>query len=180
MCESSSLIWETVVWRKDLNARSTYKLFQSCQQQQSQLKSILSWDLWNVSVFQCARSSTKNKCVVPTTQPVQGRNDHSVEKSYVERQTLHIITNTIPIVKHGGGSIMLRGCFWAAGPGRLVKVEGKMNAWNEFVAGLEKGCSHPIPAQPDRALALLQRSMEYLCRHLFYYILYFQWIDITL
>ncbi|KAF7647385.1 hypothetical protein LDENG_00173120 [Lucifuga dentata] len=33
--------------------------------------------------------------------------------------------NTIPTVKHGGGSM---GCFSAAGTGRLVGIEGKMNA----------------------------------------------------
>ena len=31
-------------------------------------------------------------------------------------------------MKHAGSSIMLWGCFSSAGPGRLVKVEGKMNA----------------------------------------------------
>jgi hypothetical protein len=31
------------------------------------------------------------------------------------------------MVKHGGGSIMLWGCFSAAGPGRLVRMEAKMN-----------------------------------------------------
>ena len=34
---------------------------------------------------------------------------------------------TIPTVKHGGGSIMLWGCFSAAGTGRLVRIKGKIN-----------------------------------------------------
>ena len=33
---------------------------------------------------------------------------------------------TIPTVKHGGGSIMLWGCFSAARTSRLVRIEGKM------------------------------------------------------
>uniref|UniRef100_A0A3Q3LNM3 Transposase Tc1-like domain-containing protein n=1 Tax=Mastacembelus armatus TaxID=205130 RepID=A0A3Q3LNM3_9TELE len=35
--------------------------------------------------------------------------------------------NTIPTVKHGGGNIMLWGCFSAQGPGRLIHVKERMN-----------------------------------------------------
>ncbi|CAJ0919495.1 unnamed protein product, partial [Ranitomeya imitator] len=36
--------------------------------------------------------------------------------------------NTIPTVKHGGGSIMLWGCFSAKGPGHLVCIHGKIDS----------------------------------------------------
>ena len=49
-------------------------------------------------------------------------------KHYVWRKpnTSHHPRNTIPTVRHGGGSIMLRGCS-EAGTGKLVRVKGKMD-----------------------------------------------------
>ena len=34
---------------------------------------------------------------------------------------------TIPTLRHGGGVIMMWGCYSVGGPGTLVRIEGKMN-----------------------------------------------------
>ena len=36
--------------------------------------------------------------------------------------------NTLPTVRHGGGSVMLWGCFASSGTGNLQRVEGKMDS----------------------------------------------------
>uniref|UniRef100_A0A3B4ZPX8 Tc1-like transposase DDE domain-containing protein n=1 Tax=Stegastes partitus TaxID=144197 RepID=A0A3B4ZPX8_9TELE len=38
--------------------------------------------------------------------------------------------NTLPTVKHGGGSVMLWGCFASSGTGNLQRVQGTMNSIN--------------------------------------------------
>lgn len=51
-------------------------------------------------------------------------------KKYVWRKanTADEPHHTIPTVKHGGGNIMLWGCFSSSGPGELVRVKGTMNS----------------------------------------------------
>ena len=43
------------------------------------------------------------------------------------KATQLITLNTIPTVKHGGGSIMVWACFSSAGTGKMVKIDGKMD-----------------------------------------------------
>ena len=50
-------------------------------------------------------------------------------KRYVwhKPNTAHHPKNTLPTVKHGGGSIILWGYFSSAGTGALVRIEGKID-----------------------------------------------------
>ena len=60
-------------------------------------------------------------------------------KRYVwyKPNTSHHPENTIPTVKHGGGSIMLWGCFSLAGTGKMVRIEGMMDGakYREILEG---------------------------------------------
>ena len=77
-----------------------------------------------------------------TTLPRSGRPDKLSNRERralvreVKRNPKITMPNTIPTVKLGGGSIMPRGCFSAAGAGRLVAIEAKMNAakYRHFLA----------------------------------------------
>ncbi len=55
--------------------------------------------------------------------------------------------NTIPTVKHGGGNIMLWGCFSAKGTGKLHRIKGTMDgAMYRQGQGIENGSWMDIPA----------------------------------
>ena len=52
---------------------------------------------------------------------------NSTRRVWRAKNTEYNPKNTIPTVKHGGGSIMLWGCFSAKGTGQLHRIEGRMD-----------------------------------------------------
>ena len=58
---------------------------------------------------------------------------NSVSHVYRKSGEAFLPKNTLPTVKHGGGSLMFWGCFAASGTGRLVKINGTMKK-EDYVA----------------------------------------------
>ncbi|XDV13176.1 hypothetical protein PO909_001654 [Leuciscus waleckii] len=52
---------------------------------------------------------------------------NSTRRVWRKKKDEYDTKNTIPTVKHGGGNIILWGCFSAKGTGRLHRIEGRMD-----------------------------------------------------
>ena len=62
---------------------------------------------------------------------------NSTRRVWRKRNAEYNPKNTIPTVKHGGGNLMLWGCFSAKGTGRPLRIEGRMNGamYREILGG---------------------------------------------
>ena len=86
----------------------------------------LCWKIW--SAYTVPSESIQTPWLFPhfvTLRPYSKmdlKNNYSAIYTHVWRKP-----GTIPTLKQGGGGIMLWGCFSAAGSGRLVRIEAKMN-----------------------------------------------------
>lgn len=71
----------------------------------------------------CDKGRKKVLCSGQTKMEPSGQNSkHCV---WWKPKAFHASRLTIPTVKYSGGSIMLCGCFWSAGTGHLVRIEGR-------------------------------------------------------
>uniref|UniRef100_A0A9J7ZAG4 Transposase Tc1-like domain-containing protein n=1 Tax=Cyprinus carpio carpio TaxID=630221 RepID=A0A9J7ZAG4_CYPCA len=52
---------------------------------------------------------------------------NSTRRVWRERNADYDLKNTFPTVKHRGGNILLWGCFYAKGTGRLHRIEGQID-----------------------------------------------------
>uniref|UniRef100_A0A3Q1HHZ2 alanine transaminase n=1 Tax=Anabas testudineus TaxID=64144 RepID=A0A3Q1HHZ2_ANATE len=66
----------------------------------------------------CGQMKPKLSCLEKTHKTMCGE----------KKGTAHQHQNLIPTVKHGGGSIMVWGCFAASGPERIVVIDGKVHS----------------------------------------------------
>ncbi len=72
---------------------------------------------------------------------------NSTRRVWRMRNAAYDPENTIPTVKHGGGNIMLWGCFSAKGTGQLHRIKGTMDgAMYRQGQGIENGSWMGIPA----------------------------------
>ncbi len=72
---------------------------------------------------------------------------NSTRRVWRRRNAAYDHKNTIPTVKHGGGNIMLWGCFSAKGTGQLHRIKGTMDgAMYRQGQGIENGSWMGIPA----------------------------------
>ncbi len=66
--------------------------------------------------------------------------------------------NIIPTVKHGGGSVMVWGCFAASEPGRLAIIDGTMNS-ALYQKILKENAGRQFVTSSSSALGLCSRTM---------------------
>ncbi len=59
---------------------------------------------------------------------------NSTRRVWRKRNAAYDPKNTIPTVKHGGGNIMLWGCFSAEGTGQLCRIKGMMDRQGQGIA----------------------------------------------
>ena len=64
-----------------------------------------------------------------------GHND--VKRIWRKKGEAFLPKNTVPTVKHGGGSMMFWGCFSSSGTGKLVAIEGLMKS-DDYITILEE------------------------------------------